>query len=766
MEADADADADGDNPAGSLSLLFLSQNFTQAGEPESSRCDVEQNLLHRGCSEEEVVNPRGSHRVTEQSRAGGDGETVEQLTPQAVSLSLRPGQEESFTVTFRRAQGYPIDLYYLMDLSYSMKDDLENIVKLGSDLLSALRNVTTSVKIGFGSFVDKTVLPYISTTERKLRNPCPDRTEQCQPPFTFRHVLALTEDEHEFENKVSHQRISGNVDSPEGGLDAIMQAAVCVDKIGWRNVTKLLVYTSDDTFHTAGDGKLGGIYLPNDGRCHLGPRGLYQEANHHDYPSVGHLAQVLSASNIQPIFAVTKKSLPIYQSLSKLIPKSVVGELQDDSSNVIQLIMDAYNNLSSTINLEHSNLPEGVTVSYDSHCSDQSGSVRAEQGKCSNVHIKEQVSAVQPLAVRAGAVSMSRFVVVWLQINFTVHVGLTHCLDSEQSFEIRPLGFSEHLVVRVNSLCACNCGDLINQAPHCSDGNGSLTCGMCSCDEGRLGKRCECSADEDSRPLSEDCRRNKTDLVCSGRGQCVCGRCICRDKVHGDNCQCDDSSCEWHNGTMCGGKGRCVCGLCQCLPGYIGSACDCEDSTDQCFPVNGTVCSGHGECKCNQCECELGYQSPDCGHCLNCHLACHIIKDCVRCWVFGAQDEDCTQRCGHVIMETELPRKETNCSESFHGGRRVDFFLEKRKNNYHFQVYNQVGEDHDTRLITIVSVVSGIVFFGLLLLMTWRVLTEVYDRREFNRFMKERKNERWHEASNPLYKGATTTIVNPKFMAE
>lgn len=41
-----------------------------------------------------------------------------------------------------------MDLYYLMDLSHSMKDDLENLKRLGSDLLAALRNITTSSKIG------------------------------------------------------------------------------------------------------------------------------------------------------------------------------------------------------------------------------------------------------------------------------------------------------------------------------------------------------------------------------------------------------------------------------------------------------------------------------------------------------------------------------------------------------------------------------------------------------------------------------------------
>lgn len=41
------------------------------------------------------------------------------------------------------------------------------------------------------------------------------------------------------------------------------------EQIGWRNVTRLLVFSTDAGFHFAGDGKLGGIVLPNDGKCHL-----------------------------------------------------------------------------------------------------------------------------------------------------------------------------------------------------------------------------------------------------------------------------------------------------------------------------------------------------------------------------------------------------------------------------------------------------------------------------------------------------------------
>lgn len=62
--------------------------------------------------------------------------------------SLPAGQAAAFNVTFRRAKGYPIDLYYLMDLSYSMLDDLINVKKLGGDLLRALNEITESGRIG------------------------------------------------------------------------------------------------------------------------------------------------------------------------------------------------------------------------------------------------------------------------------------------------------------------------------------------------------------------------------------------------------------------------------------------------------------------------------------------------------------------------------------------------------------------------------------------------------------------------------------------
>nr|XP_008508491.1 PREDICTED: LOW QUALITY PROTEIN: integrin beta-2-like [Equus przewalskii] len=356
-------------------------NFTGQGEPDSHRCDTREQLLQKGCAADDIMDPRSFAETQEDQKRG-----QKQLSPQKVTIHLRPGQAAAFNVTFQRAEGYPIDLYYLMDLSYSMLDDLKNVKKLGGDLLQALNEITKSGRIGFGSFVDKTVLPFVNTHPEKLRNPCPNKEKECQPPFAFRHVLKLTDNSNQFQTEVGKQLISGNLDAPEGGLDAMMQVAACPEEIGWRNVTRLLVFATDDGFHFAGDGKLGAILTPNDGRCHLEDN-VYKRSNEFDYPSVGQLAHKLAESNIQPIFAVTERMVKTYEKLTEIIPKSAVGTLSDDSSNVVQLIKAAYEKLSSRVFLEHGTLPDTLRVTYDSFCSNRVSNVNQPRGDCDNVRI-------------------------------------------------------------------------------------------------------------------------------------------------------------------------------------------------------------------------------------------------------------------------------------------------------------------------------------------------------------------------------------------
>jgi protocadherin alpha len=46
-----------------------------------------------------------------------------QIRPQNVSIQLAVGQTYDLSVQYEQAEDYPVDLYYLMDLSKSMEDD-------------------------------------------------------------------------------------------------------------------------------------------------------------------------------------------------------------------------------------------------------------------------------------------------------------------------------------------------------------------------------------------------------------------------------------------------------------------------------------------------------------------------------------------------------------------------------------------------------------------------------------------------------------------
>ncbi|KPP59396.1 integrin beta-2-like [Scleropages formosus] len=659
--------------AGPCFSLSPVQDYIKQGEPEWKRCDTEAKLKQSFCNETNIIFPSSHHillanKPLSTNRRHQDQNNVRrepvQVQPQEVQLLLRPGLQHSFQIRFRLAEDYPVDLYYLMDLSYSMNDDLNNVKRLGNSLLRTLRQITSRARIGFGSFVDKTVLPFTNTNPDRLKKPCPEKENQCQPAFGFKHVLSLTENGDEFNHEVAAQNISGNLDQPEGSLDAIMQSVVCgvgvlnipytdcglscksQDKIGWGNSTRLLVLTTDAGFHMAGDGKLGSIFEPNDGKCHLDESLTYSKNNEMDYPSVGQVANKLAENNIQAIFAVTKNVEPVYTAsvaglvvelprnnrLKEIIPKSEVGVLSNDSSNVVELIKGAYNKLSSNVILSHDELPEGITVHYTSDC--DGGHTPSPRGICNNVGIGKEVV-------------------------FTVTVTALECME-KKTFNIGPLGFREKTKVNVETRCQCECDDDLSADKKRCSGHGRINCGACSCDLGYMGHKCDCKVgDKDETHLKEACRPDNMTAECSGQGECTCGQCMCHSGadgriIYGQYCNCNDRDCEVHNNKLCGGNGKCRCNVCICDTGYEGSACQCKISTQACRKGDGSVCSNRGKCECNSCHCQGGYKPPLCETCPGCPSPCPAAASCIECLGFekGPLRKNCTQSCGHIQHKT------------------------------------------------------------------------------------------------------------------
>ena len=91
---------------------------------------------------------------------------------------------------------------------FTQSDDKDTIVRLSQEIVSAVSNITKDFQIGFGSFVDKEVMPFISLAPN---DNC--QTENCPPPYSFQHQMKLARDSNLFTERVSKANISGIVDS-------------------------------------------------------------------------------------------------------------------------------------------------------------------------------------------------------------------------------------------------------------------------------------------------------------------------------------------------------------------------------------------------------------------------------------------------------------------------------------------------------------------------------------------------------------------------
>lgn len=136
------------------------------------RCDYLNNLSRNGCPDFTMQNPVNSVQMRSDkelsNRNALDPHDIPiQLKPQYVTIRLRPHSSHTLKMQFRQAVDYPVDLYYLMDLSKSMEDDKENLSKLGNEISKQMQRITSNFRLGFGSFVDKTVMPYVNTVPEK-----------------------------------------------------------------------------------------------------------------------------------------------------------------------------------------------------------------------------------------------------------------------------------------------------------------------------------------------------------------------------------------------------------------------------------------------------------------------------------------------------------------------------------------------------------------------------------------------------------------------
>ncbi|CAB4066717.1 ITGB1 [Lepeophtheirus salmonis] len=713
---------------------------------KGSRCNLIAN--QKDCSY--IENPEGSVEILEdRPLSGSSHQNYVQIHPE-----------------ISQAKEYPVDLYYLMDLSNSMSDDREMLAKLADKIASAIQSITKDFHIGFGSFVDKEVYPFISLIPEEN---C--QTPDCPGPYSFQHQMKLSPDPFLFREKVRRAPISGNIDQPEGGLDALVQVMVCDDQIGWRAKSRrVVIFTTDTNFHIAMDGKLGGIVTPNDGICHLNNSGFYTHSKILDYPSIGHIANLAKEHSVNIIWAVTEDQYHLYQTLTEHIIGSRIGTLSKDSSNIVELIREAYESITTSFKI-HETSSDNIKTKFRNRC--ELGNGREE---C--------------LGMELGT-----------SVKFRMSVKPVGCVP--ETFDVSPVGLDDRLIVEVEPLCECSCAAAAaatyspvmscGSSDLCS-GRGRLICGECSCCPGYFGLRCECEGTLDMKSMS--CRPFNTSILvppCTGRGDCVCGTCECKVSrpgvvFSGSYCEvvCDNTACETDNNGRLWDPNKCLH-----APGE-------------------EICSGHGVCPCDKCICTTdGHYGEYCQYCDTCQSTCSTLRSCVECMAFFTEshERDCSPVCqSDIDAEKALYAVEyeekfiedilnsyENCTFTFKDCEYSFSYTEKKesirappsKKDQPFQLHRsyfhvlfhftdpKYREKTDTPKLKcppepniwglILGIIGAIVLIGIFTLLLWKTFTTISDRREYAKFEADRAQVKLPAHSNPIFKQATTTVQNPLF---
>ncbi|XP_029384113.1 integrin beta-4 isoform X2 [Echeneis naucrates] len=609
------------------------------------RCDLYENVVAHGCGLAMIITAKSSLTMESEEKINTRLQQA-QVFPQMMSMSLLPGEEKLVDMEVFAPTKGPLDLYILMDFSNSMADDLDNLKRMGKELASLVKKLSDDYTIGFGKFVDKVIEPQTDMRPAKLKQPWPNS----DPPFSFQNVIKLTNNLTFFNNKLRGERISGNLDAPEGGFDAILQAAVCGDKIGWRkHSTHLLVFSTESAFHYEADGAnvLSGILKRNNESCHLDAAGKYTEDINQDYPSIPTLVRLLGKHNIIPIFAVTNHSFTYYKKLQRYFPIAEVGLLQEDSSNILQVMETAFESIRSKMSIRAEDRPKAFEARFLS-----------QQGK---------VAQYGDFDFKPGAIGKFKMRLKAQQMIDESPVCQRDQDEKEGTMRVKPTTFNAGLHIKASVLCpTCPCEKTpIIKSPRCY-GNGDLVCGKCRCYDGWLSTFCNCSASASALDTSQCIGPNMTE-PCSGNGDCLeCGNCVCYnpEKFEGPYCQYDKTQCPRFGGFLCNDRGSCVMGRCVCAVGWEGNACECTKSNQTCLDSKGGLCNGQGNCVCGRCECANTKfdMTSACEPNFQAQLGvCEATRTCVLCGAWNKEKnkdkEECKSCPFKVVMVDELKER-------------------------------------------------------------------------------------------------------------
>ncbi|XP_059804919.1 integrin beta-4 isoform X2 [Hypanus sabinus] len=679
------------------------------------RCDL-QSSLKSICTN--IVTMKSSMKIQQAIKIDTSQKRT-QISPQRVSMTLRAGEERTLDFEVFQPQEAPVDLYFLMDFSNSMEDDLDNLKKLGLQLADVVKNMSNDYTIGFGKFVDKVTVPQTDMRPSRLRQPWPNS----DAPFSFKNVISLTDNASYFTQQLEKERISGNVDAPEGGFDAILQVAVCENFIGWRGEsTHLLVFSTESAFHYEADGSnvLSGILKRNDEHCHLDTAGTYTQDTEQDYPSIPTLIRLLGKQSIIPIFAVTNYSYSYYEKLSKYFPVSYIGRLQEDSSNILELLHNAFENIQSKMEIRAENVPKSMKATVTSL-----SSTKTESDSSTFI-------------VTSGEVNKFRLSLRTLDNKNDAHLCKSDHDTQSREIKIKPSTSADSLLVKASLICdQCPCDQNPEIRSSKCNYNGDFRCGECLCNERWQGRYCDCEkSSEENKKVCTDPRLNITEN-CSGRGDCQCGVCYCHpsdnhlEQFDGKYCQFSSLLCPRFAGFTCNDRGRCFEQTCQCDSGWTGRSCECPISNATCIDPNGRLCNDKGKCDCGRCKCHDESTDLTCGSTTYLQVLglCEDTRSCVQCWAWNTGEkkgQNCQACTDDYVLVDELKSDEL-VTESCHFRDEDDdctyYYTVVRRpshNTSHIQVRKKKDCPPGGFLWLIPLIIFLMLLLGLLLLLCWK----------------------------------------------
>ena len=651
-----------------------------------NRCNVKARHEINGCVEVEIANQIKINK-THKTASHSQSQKNHGFDLSQVEIWLRPGESVPLRFSFTEPKKYPVDLYLVMDFSYSMRSVIQNVKNVIGDIFQSF-SVDDDVRVGVSQFIDKVAAPMTDMTYYQSEITPFRRADGFlpNPPRLFENIASLSKDQNEVFSKIEPMLVSANVDGPEAALSAMIQSTVCNATIKWRDeALHVLLVITESWFHHAGDGiaKLAGFenHL-NDLDCHMNDKGLYRFGGHQDYPSVSQVRKVLLNTSTIPVFAVRSELLDNYKSLQKQhFSSGSVAELDNHQETILKIIKTAIQDVKQTQQLNIISTDDENNEICDGFSAQRKYANPRQKRQAHESVINLEKSFDRPLYN------------VWPgeEIDYTVNFAVSDTACNSQNtneikYVIKTSRFPDQIDVKVNLVCDFECMSVepILLAAECSF-QGSLQCGLCTCLPGFYGPTCF----EQVEPCS--------DLKCSGRGVsytndvsfsgCKCDQNI-NSVVYGNCCQCDEERCPVNMfGKTCSENGECRCDeatgdmYCECATGFAGTPdCSCAQSKISCIAIgDGQVCSGRGACLCGSCTCDDGWAGPFCEICTSNCVTCASFADCVV-RVVNLEDEfedadysecpDNFQIVGHIDEDKGnsgieklcvLPAKETDC---------------------------------------------------------------------------------------------------------